>query len=134
MAFTIPAADRASLATLGELALAELDELIAALEEAPPTADMQALAKKIAPAVPFVPVEKLRPILETLSTLYFLRELSGVPRSGFLGDLIDAIQRTPRLRVSESDIPKVRSRLERLLDINTLKMLAKSGRLPRAGE
>jgi hypothetical protein len=73
-------------------------------------------------------------MIETLYTLYHIRELSGVKHSQFLEDLIDGIKETPDLKLPRKDLPKFQSLLGKLLNIDTLKTVAKAARLQRDSE
>ena len=134
MALTIPSEDRASVAAVKGLSGAATDELIVARASAPLIVDPDELAKRIAPKVPSISVDVLKSVLGALSTLYYIRELAEVKRSRFLADLIDAIQQTPELRIPDKELAKVRTRLDKLLNIELLHTLAKAGRLQRDGE
>jgi hypothetical protein len=73
-------------------------------------------------------------VLETLYTLYHIRELSGVSHSRFLDDLMEGIRNNPELQIPLKGLPKLRSLLDRLMSIDSLNTVAKAFRLQRDGE
>src|ERR1700677_2282311 len=101
MAFEIPKDEIPALKALKEMPSASLEELVLALKKVPPSSDTPEMAKRIAKRVPTIAPKKLEAVLDTLYGIYYIRELSGVPRSDFLGDFIDGIQNVPSLRVPE---------------------------------
>ena len=73
-------------------------------------------------------------MLETIYTLYHIRELAGVEHSQFLDDLMEAIQKSSVLKLQQKEIPKLRTLLGKLLNVESLNLVAKAGRLQRDGE
>ncbi len=134
MALTIPPEDRRAIATLKAFAPSSLEQLIAALKAAPPISNAVEMAARIARQVPSIPAERLASALETIYTLYYIRELSGVRPPRFLEDLMDAIRDSAEPRPGQKDLAKIRTMLDKLLSIDTLKTVAKAARLQRDGE
>ncbi|MFN0106141.1 MAG: hypothetical protein ACKV2U_29130 [Bryobacteraceae bacterium] len=134
MALEIPSEDTGSITTIKELSAASLGKFVTALEDAPPVADPRQMAEHIAKQIPALAVERLTAVLRTLYMLYHVRELSGVKPSRFLDDLIDGIRNNSALKVTERDISKLRSILEKLMGIDTLSTISKAARLHRDGE
>lgn len=126
--------DRKAIATVKTLTPSVLDKFISALKSAKPVAHPHDMAEQIAGRVPMIPEDSIRRMLETLYTLYYIRDLSGVRPAPFLDDLMDAAIRSSELHLSPDDVRKLRSMLERLLNIETLKIVAKASRLQRDGE
>ncbi len=134
MPFQIPREDIESVKILEALPNASVGALIGALKTVPLTADTDDIAKRIAGQVPSITSGQLEAVLDTLYGLYFIRELSGVDRSTFLNDFIEGLQSIPGLRTEKKDVPKLRLKFTRLLNIETFNALAKAKRLQRDGE
>jgi hypothetical protein len=134
MALTIPPEDRRAIATLKAFAPSLLEQLISALRTAPPISNAEEMAAHVAKHVPSIPPERLASALETLYTLYYIRELSGVKPPRFLEDLMDGIRNSAEPRLGQKDLAKIRPILDKLLSIDTLKTVAKAARLKRDGE
>lgn len=134
MALEIPKEDAGSITTIQALSHASMEKFVSALTAAPLTSNPREMVAHIAKRVPSIPKDRLTRVLDTIYTLYHIRELAGVEHSQFLDDLMEAIQQNPALQLSQKETPKLRSLLERLLNINSLNMVAKAGRLQRDGE
>jgi hypothetical protein len=111
-----------------------LDTLIKALRAASPAADTDEIAKRIAEQVPSMAAAELEAVLDTLYGLYSIRELSGVDQETFLKDFVEGFQKQPDLAVDGKEVPKLRSKFEKLLNIETFNLLSKAKRLQRDGE
>jgi hypothetical protein len=133
MALRIPEEDTPAISAIQTFSPRSIDGLISAINSAPLTADLGILAKSIAPKVPGIPAGRLRHVLETLYTLYYIRETSGVNPETFLEDLVDSIQHSSA-KVPKKNIEKLRSLFRKLLDINAFNTVSKAGRLQRDGE
>jgi hypothetical protein len=134
MQLEIAKEDTGAIAALKALAAPTVERFISALAEAPPISDPRKMAAYIAKQVPAIPVSQLIPVLETVYTFYQIRELSGVKPARFFGDLMDGLRKSPELQVTQRALPRLRSLLERLLNIDTLKTIAKAARLLRDSE
>jgi hypothetical protein len=134
MALNIPPEDSKAIATMRAFASSSLDQFIKALRSAPPISSPQEMASRIAKQVPSVPLKNLESVVETLYTLYYIRDLAGVSPSTFLSDLMEGIPNNRIVGVAEKDIPKLHAILERLLNIDSLNIVAKAARLQRDGE
>lgn len=134
MQLEIPPEDRKAIATVKTLNPSVLEKFISALKTAKPVANPHEMAQQIAGRLPAVPQNTLLRVLEMLYTLYFIRDLSGVRPATFLDDLMDGVTRGSEPRLTNNDISKLRLMLERLLNIETLKTVAKASRLQRDGE
>ena len=134
MALEIPREDAESIETIQRFTPAVLEQLIAALKEAPPISDPKGMQKHISKKVPSLTQEKLTLVLEKLYSLYYIRELSGVDPSRFLDDLVDGIRNSTDLATKQKDINRIRSVFQRLLCIETLSTISKAARLQRDGE
>jgi hypothetical protein len=134
MVLRIPQEDLPAVSTMRALSANAVKELLAAINSAPLTPNLDDLAQHIAGEVPSIPLDRLTDILYALCTLYSIREMAAVKPATFLDDFVDAIQDNPKLAVAHKDVGKLRSRLEKLLDIEAFKTIAKAGRLQRNGE
>ena len=134
MALDIPERDAGSLAEIKTLKSASMEKFIAALVAATPTSNPDEMAKQISKRVPSIPAELLTRFLRSLYTLYHIRELSGVSHPRFLEDLMDGLSGSRSLRLTQNDIVKLRSNLDRLMSIDSLNTIAKAARLQRDGE
>ena len=132
MPLEIPPEDRNAIATVKTLTPTVLDSLIAALKAAPPISNPHHMAEFIAGGVSSFPKDRLVPVVEMLYTLYYIRDLSGVRPATFLNDLMESA--TSGLRLAQNDAPKLRSMIEKLLNIETLNTVSKASRLQRDGE
>jgi hypothetical protein len=131
MPFEIPKEDQGAVVAITKLPDAALERLITALSSAPPISNPAEMKEHIAKELPAIESDKLEHVIEVLYTLYFVRELSGVSPSRFLADLMDGIRKTrPELR----DTSKLESQFNRLLNIETLLIIAKAARLQRDSE
>jgi hypothetical protein len=134
MALEIPEEDSGSIATLKAFPPASLERFVAALKSAPLTTDPKEMAAHVARQVPSIPSEQLERVIDTLYTLYYIRDLSGVKHSRFINDLMAGIQNSPHLQTPSKGLSKLRTALEKLLDIDTLNTISKAARLQRDGE
>jgi hypothetical protein len=134
MPLQIPIEDIPALKTVRALPNTSVDALIKALRSASLSADTDEIAKNIAQQVPSISATELEAVLDTLYDLYSLRELSGVDRDTFLEDFIEGFQNQPELAVDDKETSKLRSKFEKLLNVNTFTLLSKAKRLQRDGE
>jgi hypothetical protein len=134
MIFEIPKEDIAAIATIKAMPSASVDALLIALKSVPPTVETEEVAKRVAEHVPSVTARQLEAILDTLRGLYYVRELAGVERPTFLEDFMEGFQIVPELRVERSEVPKLREKFEKLLNVDAFNLLAKAKRLQRDGE
>jgi len=134
MALNIPPEDRGAIATIRSLSPNSLERFIAALRAAPPVSNVQEMADYVSKEVPTIAVGKLASVLDTLYTLYYIRDLSGVEPSTFLDDLMEGISGSRGLKTTGKELPKLRSLLERVLSIESLNTVSKAARLQRDGQ
>jgi len=94
------------------------------------------MAQKISASVPSISPEDLNMIMDTLYSLYRVREFSDVKASRFLSDLIQSLKTSgdPGLAIVPDEIPKLRDRFKKLLGIENISLLSKAIRLQRDGE
>jgi hypothetical protein len=136
MPLQLPKENLPALAKIIKLSDAEVDELINALTSSTIAAEARAMSEKVAGSVPTIPREDLDAIMETLYSLYHVREFSEVRPARFLRDLVDALLQNPDfgLKKTGDDPSHVGKRFQRLLDVKTLNVLSKAVRLQRDAE
>ena len=139
MALNIPKRDSAGIASIINLPDASVELLIQALISAPILVDADEMVKHISSDVSSIPSERLSTIIDTLYSIYHFREFAGVSLSRFLDDLIDGIASSshPELESLDSkdiNFTSLRERFEKLLNIDTLKIVSKAARLQSDGE
>jgi hypothetical protein len=137
MALKIPEENSGAIAVIKTFPSASLEKLISALKSASPTSNPREMAEHVAKQVPAIALEQLVRVIDTLYTLYYIRDLSGVQHANFISDLMEGIQDSPQLQHlhnSQKALPKLRLVLERLLSIDTLHIVSKAARLQRDGE
>jgi hypothetical protein len=134
MALEIPKEDTGAIAAIRTLSPALIEKLVAAINSSPPVSSPREMVQHVAEEIPSIPVDKLNSMIETLYTLYHIRELSGVPSGRFLEDLIEGIQNSPHLPSPQKDLSQLHNLLDKLLNIETLRTVSKAARLQRDGE
>jgi len=136
MALQIPKDSVPGIIELTDLSEPSVDQLTVALNAAPKLSDSDDMAANIAQGVPSVSMAQLSKILDTLYGLYHVREFSGVEPAEFLDDAMEAIVESPHIepRLKEPQLALLRTRLDKLLKIETLLVIAKASRLQRDGE
>ncbi|SRR5258708_1710439 len=133
MPFDIPEEFIPAITALKTMPNASVDTFITAVKSAPLTADTDEIAKGIAEQVPSIPPKQLEAVLDALYQIYFIRELSGVPRSIFLKDFMDGLQASTA-HADQKETQALRAKFEKLLNIDTFNLLSKAKRLQRDGE
>jgi chemotaxis protein CheY-P-specific phosphatase CheC len=134
MALEIPKRQVPTVGKILRLSEAAIEEFINALSSATITAEAPALAEKIAGSVPSIPREDLNDIVDTLYSLYHVREFSEVRSARFVRDLVEAVLQNPEFGLKKEDASITGKRFHRLLNIKTLDNLSKAIRLQRDGE
>lgn len=134
MLFQIPKEDIPAIKALEAMPNASVEAFLKALKSVSPSADTDEIAKQITEQVPSIPTKELEAVLDTLYGLYFIREVSGVKRETFLDDFIEGIQNEPELTVDGKDVPRIRTKFEKLFNIEAFTLLSKAKRLQRDGE
>lgn len=134
MPLEIPKDETESIARIKSLAVPSLSRLVAALQSAPPIPDPQEMAALVSKQVPSIPLARLASMLVTIYNLYHVRELAGVDDSRFVSDVLEGIEESPDLKFTRKDIATFRSAFTRLMDVETLRVVAKAIRLQRDGE
>jgi hypothetical protein len=134
MALQIPKQHLPAIGKIIKLSDAETNELITALSSATITAEASAMSEKISGSVPSVSPEDLADIVETLYSLYHVREFSQVRPARFVRDLVETLLSNPDFGLHKSDAPIIGTRFKQLLNVKTLNTLSKAVRLQRDGE
>jgi hypothetical protein len=134
MALEIPKEDSGVIVTIKALTPAMFEKFVIALKNAPIISDPREMAAHISREVPSIALGRLASMLETMYTLYHIRELSGVRPARFLEDLIEALSERSELNLNPKDLPKFKAMLARLMSIEVLNTVSKAARLQRDGE
>ena len=81
-------------------------------------------------------MDKLNIIINTLYSIYRIREFANIDLSRFLDDLIDGIATSnyPELSFNDIEFDGIRVRFQKLLNIENLKTISKAFRLQSDGE
>lgn len=131
MALKIPEENLQSIAKILRLPEGAIDEVMNALESTTITAEPSAMAENIAEMVPSIPREDLAAVVQTLYSLYHVREFSGVRPARFVRDLVDTILQNPAIGAEKAEASFVGKRFQRLLNAKTLNVLSKAVRIQR---
>lgn len=113
-----------------------VEQLIGALSSSRSVADHEEMAAQIVERVPSIQAEDLRTILDTLYSLYYIRNTSEVRETKFLADLIQGIRdsKNSDLEIAAKDVPRLRRRFKKLLSIPAINVISKAVTLERDGE
>jgi hypothetical protein len=134
MALGIPKYYIPILGEIHKLSDASIGELLLALESSGVAASSYDLAEHIADSVPSIPRKTLNRIIEGIFSLYHVRESSELDRSNFWDELVEGVREYAKPKLLDKEIPHLRDRFKRLLNIETLAINAKAVRLQRDGE
>jgi hypothetical protein len=131
MALEIPRENLPAIGKILKLSDAAMDELINALSSATITAEPSAMAEKITESIPSIPRGDLADIVDTLYSLYHVREFSEVRPPRFVRDLVETLLQNSDFGLKKEDASAVGKRFHRLLNVDTLNVLSKAIRLQR---
>jgi hypothetical protein len=135
MALQIPKQHLPAIGKILKLSDMAVEELIAALSSATITAEAPAMSEKIAELVPSIPSEDLAGIVDTLYSLYHVREFSEVRSARFVRDLVETLLQNPDFDLKKPEDASITGkRFKQLLNVRTLNTLSKAIRLQRDGE
>jgi hypothetical protein len=134
MPLQIPRQHLPSIGKILQLSDAAIEELISALSSATISAEATAMAEKVAGSVPSIPSEDLTEIIETIYSLYHVREFAEVTRARFIRDLVENLLSNVDFGLTKVDASTVGKKFQRLLNVKTLNILSKAIRLQRDGE
>jgi len=126
MALQIPKENLPAIGKIVKLSDAAIEELIDALASTTITAEAEAMAEKIAVSVRSIPREDLNDIVDTLYSLYHVREFSEVRPARFVRDLAEALLQNPVFGLKKEDASIVGKRFHLLLNVATLNVLSKA--------
>ena len=132
MPLEIPNENLQTIGKIVRLPEAAIDDLVNALASTRITAEASAMAEKISDTILSIPKEDIAEIVETLYSLYHVREFSEVRPARFVRDLVDTVLQSPDLGLNKVEHASfIGKRFQRLLDIKTLNILSKAVRLQR---
>ena len=125
---SIPERYKPGLAKLRTLSDDLLLNLLAALERCAPTASWKELSNRLAAEMPEITKDELRDIARAVIGLYFLRGDAGVSIEKLAVDVCEAMRAvgSEELSLSESEYPKFKDRLEKVLAIKPLSYASKA--------
>jgi len=135
-ALSIPEQYQSGLAKIATLPNARIDELISSLKNVNPSSRSADFVSSAIEKVPdLASNEDLKSAVVTLYSLYMLRAVVRLPISRFVPDLLAAAKDSgsPTLR-SAADDPDFKSKLQRLMTIDSLELSAKAFSLEREHE
>jgi hypothetical protein len=130
MRLDIPTEHVKAIEAINALPKDAFGEMRSVLEKASPMPESDHMSKLVKERLPSITDSSS--IVETLYTLYYIRELSGVRPDRFLDDLMDAVQ--DKLTLPKKELSSLRTKLGRLLAIEPLNVISKAARLQRDGE
>jgi hypothetical protein len=136
MPLNIPKSDIAGIVNIIRLSEESVGALAKALANVEISIDPEEMAKHISSNISSIPLEQLSTIIDTLYSIYHFREFSGFGLSRFLNDLIEGIATSsyPELDNKNIDYDILRARFEKLLNINSIRIVSKAARLQTDGE
>ena len=137
MPLGIPPDEIPGIVKLYNLADDVIEGLIRALSSSKAVPDHEQMAAQIADRIEGIPKKDLTIILDTLYSLYHVREMSEVRPERFLNDLIEGISNTGREElgaVKGAEVHRLRGRFKKLLSIDTLNTVSRALALQRTGE
>jgi hypothetical protein len=134
MALSIPNRYVSALMAIRHLPESAIAELVEALASASINSRPEGMCSAIKDKVPSVPENQLESVVDALYALYNVREYSEMNRNSFLRELIAAIEDSAEEKFSESESGALRTRLRKLLNIDSLDSLSKAVRLQRTEE
>jgi hypothetical protein len=114
-----------------ELDEAEEQELLAALESEPPTFNRPELQARLLSTLPDTDPDHLERIMETMTTLYALRDNTGLSTPDFAEAVCDAMNASSaeELVLDDEERGFFTERLIRLLSVDTLEVAARAADL-----
>lgn len=132
----IPEEHLPSLLKICTLSKKAVDQLVEALQSNRIESESQAMAHRISGQVPLIRLSDLIGILSTTYALYAVREFSEIETPEFITDLVASILNSGRweTEVTPAVQSGLRARFERILSVETLRMLSKAIHLQRDGE
>lgn len=133
MALQIPKRQRPGLIHLAKLPDPLLEQVTTAIATEPPTPDPEEMAKHIASKLE-LDFAELKSLIETIYTLNFVAEFSGVSQGRFLNDLVQSLRTEEFEEIGTLGSGDLRARFKAVLEIQNAALLAKALTLQRDGE
>src|SRR5262249_22428637 len=98
--------------------------------------DIEDITDNINESVPSITYEDLASIMRVLDTLYHIREATNVELDEFVEDIIEGIHHSNYDDIDLQNVEDIslKRKLEKLLNIRTLKLISKSTIIQRDGE
>ena len=124
---TVPTTFRPALAKLSSLSDESAAQLLSAINSSTPISNPRVMATRIGPSVPSISPEDLTQIVNALFSLSAVRVLHKVAIPSFVDDVGDSLQS----KKSDVDVAALKSRLEKLLQADSLIVGAKASAIQR---
>ena len=134
MPLDIPQEHRATIGKIVALSEENIAQLISAISSVKIRSTPSEMSDAIRNQVTLINSDDLAAIVETLYSLYHVREFSEVRADRFVTDIVDSVLKDEKLGARQEDIPHLRETFRRLLNIDTLNALTKAIKLQRDGE
>jgi hypothetical protein len=111
MALQIPEEHTPAISKLLKLPDKDIRQLIDAISSTTIEAEASVMTEKIAASVPGIARQDLAGIVDTLYSIYHVREFSEVSRTRFINDLVDALVFSPEFGLKKSDAQAIAKRV-----------------------
>ena len=135
MPLEIPQEHRATIGKIVALSEENIAQLVSAISSVKIRSTPSEMSEAIRNQVPSINRDDLAAIVETLYSLYHVREFSEVRADRFVTDIVESVLKDEKLgAATQDDIPRLRKTFRRLLNIDTLNALTKAIKLQRDGE
>jgi hypothetical protein len=128
---TIPEEYHAGFAAIRGLSPGSVDELISVLEELPARFDRVELRSRARSGVKSIPHDVLDAVMDTLLTLYVLRDDENLPMEDFSSEVAEAMDESgiESLTLAGEERVAFKQRLARLLSVDSLEVAARATNL-----
>ena len=105
-----------------------IDGLTSALMESPASLDIKVATSSVSKKIPQIPPKDLRHIIATILSLYSIRASREMETGIFIEEIVRAMKRSnrPELALVDSEEPRFRDRLQRLLSFRALSTASKA--------
>ena len=124
---TIPSALIPALTKLSALSEESVEELLRAINSAPPILNPEMMASKVGELTPSIQPDDVTGIFEAVFSFSAVRTMNNFPIADFLEDVCEALS----TRKVELDRDKLRNRLEKLLQAPSMVLAAKASSIQR---
>ncbi|MCB1840376.1 MAG: hypothetical protein KDI61_08960 [Alphaproteobacteria bacterium] len=139
MALPIPPHKLSSIISISKLEPESVNELVKVLENMQPSNDFEEILKYCNKKISRISSKELEDVVSILDDLYHIKELSSVDVDIFIEDIIDGTREgiekaEESFEVNPNDLSSLEGKLQKLLNIGSLKVMAKARNLQRDAE